>query len=56
MHDETVVPGAWRLHEWLAVRAAGQPRRLDDLIADCLITVASCPVNPHTSPTYNMPT
>ena len=32
------------------------PGGLDDLIVDCLITVASCPVNPHTSPTYNMPT
>jgi hypothetical protein len=32
------------------------PGGLDDLIVDCLITAASCPVNPHTSPTYNMPT
>jgi hypothetical protein len=32
------------------------PGGLDDLITDCLITGAPCPVNPHTSPTSNMPT
>ena len=31
------------------------PGGLDDLIVDCLITAASCPVNPHTSPIYSMP-
>jgi hypothetical protein len=29
---------------------------VDDLVQDCLIAALACPVNPHTSPTSNMPT
>lgn len=29
---------------------------LTDLVGDCLISALPCPVNPHTSPTSNMPT